>query len=106
MPPHLDNAARTHHPRGPSGAARGCEALLRPENHRVFRIIITHPRLRIDGKRDPIYRRMLPLSILRRDWERAGKQPAPEIHTDEASDLARAARRDLKSPKLQCSLTG
>ena len=25
-PPRLDSAARTHHPRGPSGAARGCEA--------------------------------------------------------------------------------
>src|SRR5271170_7006024 len=55
MPPRPDNAARTHRPRGPSGAARGCEALLRPENHRVFRIIITHPRLRIDGKRDTLY---------------------------------------------------
>src|SRR5271154_2941290 len=42
MPPRLDNAARNHHPRGPSGAARGCEALLRPENHRVFRMILAH----------------------------------------------------------------
>src|SRR5271170_4953087 len=59
MPPRPANAARTHRPRGPSGAARGCEAWLRPENHRVFRIIITHPRLRIDGKRDGVYRASL-----------------------------------------------
>src|SRR5271155_5330018 len=55
MPPRPDNAARTHHPRGPSGAARGCEALLRPENHRVFRMILAHYWLRVDGKRDQLY---------------------------------------------------
>src|SRR5271170_5460621 len=55
MPPRPDNAARTHHPRGPSGAARGCEALLRPENHRVFRMILAHYWLRVDGKRDECF---------------------------------------------------
>src|SRR5277367_1387709 len=45
-----------HRPRGPSAAAHGCEALLRPENHRVFRIIITRPQLKIDGKQEPDYR--------------------------------------------------
>jgi hypothetical protein len=31
-----------HHPRGPSGAARGYEASFDPENRRVFRIILLH----------------------------------------------------------------
>src|SRR5215813_4286397 len=52
MPPRPDNAARTHRPRGPSGAARGCEALLYPENRLIFRMILTHYLLRVDGKRD------------------------------------------------------
>src|SRR6516164_1362367 len=52
MPPRPDNAARTHRPRGPSGAARGCEASFHPENRRVFRIILAHYWLRVDGKRD------------------------------------------------------
>src|SRR6516164_1899780 len=55
MPPRPDNAARTHRPRGPSGAARGCEASFHPENRRVFRIILAHYWLRVDGKRDGCY---------------------------------------------------
>src|SRR5512133_4291700 len=57
MPPRLDNAARTHRPRGPSGAARGCEALFYPEDRRVFRIILAHYLLRVDGKQDARYER-------------------------------------------------
>src|SRR6516165_15907 len=57
MPPRPDNAARTHRPRGPSGVARGCEALLYPEKHRVFRMILAHYLLRVDGKRDSRYSR-------------------------------------------------
>src|SRR6516225_1242471 len=56
MPPRPDNAARTHRPRGPSGVARGCEALLYPEKRRVFRMILAHYLLRVDGKRDADYR--------------------------------------------------
>src|SRR5271156_4992850 len=55
MPPHPDSAARTHRPRGPSGAARGCEALFHPENHRVFRTILPRSSLRVDGKRGGFY---------------------------------------------------
>src|SRR5271156_1367741 len=55
MPPHPDSAARTHRPRGPSGAARGSEALFHPENHRVFRTILPRSSLRVDGKRDFFY---------------------------------------------------
>src|SRR5262249_9856293 len=55
MPPRPDNVARTHRPRGPSGAARGCETLLYPENRRVFRMILIHYLLRVDGKRDLLY---------------------------------------------------
>src|SRR5271154_1182961 len=55
MPPRPDNAARTHRPRGPSGAARGCEASSYPENRRVFRIILVHYLLSVDGKREPHY---------------------------------------------------
>src|SRR5262249_45187285 len=56
MPPRPDNAARTHRPRGPSGAARGCAALLYPENRLIFRMILTHYLLETDfqpGERDP-----------------------------------------------------
>src|SRR6516225_1603513 len=60
MPPRPDNAARTHRPRGPSGVARGCEALLYPEKHRVFRMILAHYLLRVDGKRDDGYRGSMP----------------------------------------------
>src|SRR5271155_5622559 len=52
MPPHPDSAARTHRPRGPSGAARGCEALFHPEIRRVFRMILPHSSLRVDGNRE------------------------------------------------------
>jgi hypothetical protein len=55
MPPRPDNAARTHRPRGPSGVARGCEALLYPEKRRVFRMILAHYLLRVDGKREIYY---------------------------------------------------
>src|SRR5271168_2425722 len=55
MPPHPDSAARTHRPRGPSGAARGSEALFHPENHRVFRTILPRSSLRVDGKREETY---------------------------------------------------
>src|SRR5271156_4205564 len=55
MPPHPDSAARTHRPRGPSGAARGSEALFHPENHRVFRTILPRSSLRVDGKRELRY---------------------------------------------------
>src|SRR5271170_5332198 len=55
MPPRPDNAARTHRPRGPSGAARGCEASSYPENRRVFRIILVHYLLSVDGKRERVY---------------------------------------------------
>jgi len=52
MPPRPDNAGRTHRPRGPSGVARGCEAFLYHEKRRVFRMILAHYLLRVDGKQD------------------------------------------------------
>src|SRR5215510_10794560 len=61
MPPRPDNAARPHRPRGPSGAARGCEALLYPENRLIFRMILTHYLLRVDGKRDTILQKAIRL---------------------------------------------
>src|SRR5271170_1794571 len=66
MPPHPDSAARTHRPRGPSGAARGSEALFHPENHRVFRTILPRSSLRVDGKRD--------LDIPHRNYRRESRQ--------------------------------
>src|SRR6516162_9070365 len=69
MPPRPDNAARTHRPRGPSGVARGCEALPYPEKRRVFRMILAHYLLRVDGKQDPDYSAtMRDRSCLIRPW--------------------------------------
>src|SRR5499425_3148557 len=65
-PPRPDTAARTHRPRGPSGVARGCEALLYPENRRVFRMILAHYLLGVDGKRDRHYRTLQTMVIVGR----------------------------------------